>query len=101
MLASLQVNDKCYIRNFVAHVILKKTTGKISHVHAFTIVILLIAVADPGFPRGGGANSSGGAPTYNFAKFSQKLHEIERIWARGGGARVPRAPLDLPLNSTQ
>ena len=22
----------------------------------------------------------GGAPTYDFAKFSQKLHEIERIW---------------------
>ena len=26
-------------------------------------------------PRGGG-----GAPTYDFAKISQKLHEIERIW---------------------
>ena len=39
------------------------------------------SVADPGFPRGGGANSRGGAPTYDFAKFSQKLHEIERIWA--------------------
>ena len=32
-----------------------------------------------------------GTPTYDFAKFSQKLHEIERIWTRGG-ARVPRAP---------
>ena len=29
-------------------------------------------VADPGFPRGGGANS----PTYDFAKFSPKLHGI-------------------------
>ena len=47
-----------------------------------------IAVADLGFPRGGGANSPGGAPTYEFAKFSQKLHEIERIWTPGGGARV-------------
>ena len=48
---------------------------------------LPISVADPGFPRGGGANSpgGGGAPTYDFAKFSQKLHEIERIWTRGGG----------------
>ena len=28
------------------------------------------AVADPEFPRGGGANSPwGGAPTYEFAKF--------------------------------
>ena len=45
-------------------------------------------VADLGFPQGGGANSPGGAPTYDFAKFSQKLHEIERISAPGGGARV-------------
>ena len=42
-------------------------------------------VADPGFPRGGGANSPGGASTYDFAKFSQKLHEIERIWTPRGG----------------
>ena len=35
-------------------------------------------VADPGFPRGGGANSPG-VPTYDFAKFSRKLHEIEII----------------------
>ena len=54
------------------------------------------SVADPGFPRGGGANSPGGAPTYDFAKFSQKLHEIERIWAPGG-ARPSRPPLDPPL----
>ena len=48
------------------------------------------AVADPGFPRGGDANSSGGGgvPTYDFAKFSQKQHEIERIW-RG----LPLMPL--------
>ena len=38
------------------------------------------AVTDPGFPRGGGANSPGWAPTCDFAKISQKLHEIERIW---------------------
>ena len=42
-------------------------------------------VADPGFPRGGAANSpGGGGPTYDFAKFSQKLNEIERIWTPGG-----------------
>ena len=41
-------------------------------------------VADPGFPRGGGANSPGGAPTYDFAKISPKLHEIEIIWTPGG-----------------
>ena len=54
-----------------------------------------LPVADPGFPRGGGANSPGGAPTYDFAKFSQKLHEIERIWAPRGG----RASLAPPLRS--
>ena len=43
------------------------------------LVIWLQTVADPEFPRGGGTNSLGKAPTY-FAKFSQKLHEIERIW---------------------
>ena len=31
-----------------------------------------------------------GAPTYDFAKNSQKLHEIERIWI---GGDVPSAPL--------
>ena len=50
-------------------------------------------MADPGFPRGGGANSPGGAPTYDFAKFSQKLHEIERIWAPRGGRASPAPPL--------
>ena len=45
-------------------------------------------VTDLGFPREGGANSPGGAPTYDFAKISQKLHEIERIWT---------PPLDPPL----
>ena len=47
-----------------------------------------MTMTDPGFPRGWGANSRGGAPTYDFAKFSQKLHEIERIWTRGED--VPR-----------
>ena len=45
-----------------------------------------------------GRQLPGGAPTYDFAKFSQKLHEIKRIWAPGGG--VPRAPLDPPLQAT-
>ena len=53
------------------------------------------SVANPGFPRGGGANSPG-VPTNYFAQFSPKLHEIERIWARGRGAR-PSRPLDPSL----
>ena len=40
-----------------------------------------------------GAPTPRGAPTYDFAKFSQKLHEIEKIWAPREGGRVPRAPL--------
>ena len=57
-----------------------------------------VAVADPGFPRGG-APTPGGAPTYDFVNFRRKLHENEEILAaRGGGARVPCAPpLDPPL----
>ena len=59
----------------------------------WSISLLLLAVADPGFPRGKGANSSGGGePTYDFDKFSQKLHEIERIWTRGGGGGASLAP---------
>ena len=37
------------------------------------------SVADPGFPEVR-APTLQGAPTYDFAKISQKLHEIERIW---------------------
>ena len=43
-----------------------------------------LSVADPGFPWGGGANSPGGAPTYDFAKFSQNCMKLTRIWNRGG-----------------
>ena len=48
--------------------------------------------ADPGFSVGGGANPPGwGAPTYDFAKFCEKLHEIEKILGCGG-ARAGCAP---------
>ena len=61
-----------------------------------SLISLHNAVEDPGFPRGGGANSPGGggkgAPTYDFAKISQKLHEIERIWVPGGGGARPSRP---------
>ena len=35
---------------------------------------------------GGAPTPQWGALTYDFVKFSQKLHEIERIWAPRGGA---------------
>ena len=37
------------------------------------------AGTDPGFPVGGGPDPMG-APTYDFAKISIKLHEIEKIF---------------------
>ena len=55
------------------------------------------SVADPGFPRRGGANPKGGAPTYYLANFSRKLHENEEILGQRGGTRPSHPPLDLPL----
>ena len=40
----------------------------------------------------GGRQLTRGAATYDFTKFSRKLHEIERIWVPSGGARPPRPP---------
>ena len=45
-----------------------------------------------------GAPTPQGAPTYDFAKFSQKLHEIERIWTPGG-ARPKFYYVDPPLQA--
>ena len=56
-------------------------------------------MADPGFPRGGGANPKGGAPIYYLANFSRKLHENEEILSRGR-ARPSRPPLDPPLSAS-
>ena len=47
-------------------------------------------VADPEFPSGAESTLSG-MPTYDFAKYSQKLHEIEII-RTPSGACVPHAP---------
>ena len=63
-----------------------------------SLVATLVAVADPGFPQGG-CQLSRGAPTYDFAKFSRKLHEIERIGCPGGRA-PPVPPLNLPLSGS-
>ena len=50
------------------------------------------------FPRRG-RQLPRGVPTYDFAKISQKLHEIERIWTpKGGrGARPKFYYVDPPL----
>ena len=57
-----------------------------------------VAGADPGFPIAGGDNPPGGAATYDFAKFREKLHEIEKILGRRGG-RAPGAP--PPISATE
>ena len=50
------------------------------------------------FPEEGAPTPRGGAPTYDFAKIPQKLHEIERIWTpRGRGARPKFYYVDPPL----
>ena len=51
---------------------------------------------DPGFTIGGGTNP-GGAPTYDFAKISEKVHEIENILGRRRGRPPGRPPWDLRL----
>ena len=57
-----------------------------------------LSVADPGFPRGGGAKPRRGrVPTYYLANFSQKLHENEEILGQRGDAHPSRPPLDPPL----
>ena len=45
--------------------------------------------AEPGFPHRRGRQPSGGA-TYGFAKFPEKLHEIEKNLGRRG--RMPDTP---------
>ena len=63
--------------------------------HLVCIVVcpfnLNCAVADPGFPRGGGANRKGGGANLLFYPiFPKTLHENEKNWDWG---RVPSAPL--------
>ena len=48
-------------------------------------------VADPGFPRGGGANPKGGQPII-WPILPENCMKMKKFWA-GGGACVPRAPL--------
>ena len=51
---------------------------------------LTFSVADPGYPRGEGANSKGGCEKLLFGQlFPQKLHEIETIWTPGGTSLAP------------
>ena len=49
-------------------------------------------VAEPRFPQGG-APTLQVVPTHNFAQFSHKLHEIERIWTPSPSSRSAKAAL--------
>ena len=48
--------------------------------------------ADQGFPIGKGANPPRVAPTHDFAKNSQKLHEIEKMLGRRGRPPIATRP---------
>ena len=57
-------------------------------------------MADPGFPRGGGANPKGGGANLLFGKnFPENCMKIEEFGpgAAGGGACPWRTPLDPPM----
>ena len=59
-------------------------------------------MADPGFPRGGGAKPPGapnlqGAPTYGFAKFPQNCMKLKEFGP--GGGRPKFYYVDTPLVS--
>ena len=42
-----------------------------------------------------------GAPTYDFAKISQKLHELKEFGPQGGGARPKFYYVDPPLTKNK
>ena len=58
-----------------------------------------LPVADPGFPRGGGANPKGGGANLLFGQLFLKTAWKWRNFGPGG-ARVPRAPLRSATNYT-
>ena len=60
------------------------------------VTLLHMPVADPGFSRGGAWTLQGGR---EHAKFSRKLHEIERIWTPRGGRASLMPPLDPPMHA--
>ena len=71
---------------------LSKTQKNLDRIFNFAMVVFWgnvfshTAGADPGFPVGGDANPPG-VPTYKFASFPQKLHEIKIILVCGGRGR--------------
>ena len=95
---ALRVNTSCNC-HFLTRIVQKNHTSfKVlrSDTKLFSIVFRIKhinSVADPGFPRGVGANPTGGANIRFCQNFQKKLHEIERI--RTPASLAP--PLDPPL----
>ena len=57
-----------------------------------------IALANPGFPRGGALTPKGGeVPTYYLAIFPENYMKMRKFWA-GGGQEGRTLPLDPPLH---
>ena len=56
-------------------------------------------MADPGFPRGGGANSPGGRQHTILPKFPKNCMKLKEFGARGMGGASLAPPLDPPLLS--
>ena len=58
-------------------------------------------MADPGFPRGGGANSPGGGTNIRFCQiFPKTAWNWKNLGPRGGGRTSLVPPLDLPLRTS-
>ena len=56
------------------------------------------SVADPGFPRGGGANSQGGGANVLFGqKIPENCMKMKEFGPGGEDARPWRLPLDPPM----
>ena len=59
-----------------------------------------IPVADPGFPRGGGANSPGGHQHTILQKFPKNCMKLKEFGPSGGGAHPQFYYVDPPLHPT-
>ena len=68
------------------------------HLSLFSSVYSHIAVADPGFPVGGGVDLVRGAVDPRGGYVSKILHvKMKESGPVGGGARRARPPLDPPM----
>ena len=72
----------------------KKVSKKpsVNHIGSSTSHQQGFAVADPGFPRGGGANPKGGHPPIIWPVYSENCTKMKKLWA-GGGHASPAPPL--------